>query len=263
MSGSRMRVARVYAGISAVSAEFAENGIAKLQVNQTDGYAYRSIDDVMARLAPLLVKHRLCILPRVLERTTGDRRAGDRSLLFGVCIKVAFDIVSVRDGSAHVIEAYGEALDEGDKATAKAMSAAFKQAMFQTFCIPAPEIADADASSPRPEVDIQQPDPVQGWDQWSRDIQDLIMGCESEDAIVRVQETYQPLLRTASRRRPDLFTAIGQTMTTRKQSLPGATVPGRQARGNSSMQAKSGNGTAQSHSVNPAIEEQARDQTSA
>ena len=45
-------------------------------------------------------------------------------------------LISVEDGSSHKVEAYGEALDGGDKATAKAMSAAYKSAMVQTFCIP-------------------------------------------------------------------------------------------------------------------------------
>ena len=42
-----------------------------------------------------------------------------------VLLRVAFDLVSVEDGSVHTVEAYGEALDEGDKGTAKAMSAAY------------------------------------------------------------------------------------------------------------------------------------------
>ena len=52
-------------------------GIAKSRFNQADDYKYRSIDDVLDRLAPLLAKHRLCVLPRVRERQTTERSGDD------------------------------------------------------------------------------------------------------------------------------------------------------------------------------------------
>lgn len=58
-----MSAPSVYSAIHAVAADFAQNGIAKSHFNTTGDYDYRSIDDVMGRLAPLLAKHRLCILP--------------------------------------------------------------------------------------------------------------------------------------------------------------------------------------------------------
>lgn len=57
----------VYRAIHAISAAFSKVGIAKTHTNLRDQYSYRSIDDVLAKLAPLLVKNRLCILPRVLS----------------------------------------------------------------------------------------------------------------------------------------------------------------------------------------------------
>jgi hypothetical protein len=127
---------QVYRAIHAVAAELAKGGIAKRHRNERDDYFYRSIDDVLNRLAPLLAKHRLCVLPRVLERTATDRIGEGDALLVSVTLKVAFDLVSTVDASLHTIEAYGEALDSGDKATAKAMSAAYKQAMLQALCVP-------------------------------------------------------------------------------------------------------------------------------
>jgi ABC-type antimicrobial peptide transport system permease subunit len=64
---------RIYKAINAVMAELAEAGIAKSHTNVSEQYQYRSIDDVLNRLAPLLVRHRLCVLPRVLERIAADR----------------------------------------------------------------------------------------------------------------------------------------------------------------------------------------------
>ena len=68
-----MAAPSIYGAINAVTAELAGSGIAKNRTNLVEGYKYRSIDDVLNRLAPLLAKHRLCVLPRVVDRTTFDR----------------------------------------------------------------------------------------------------------------------------------------------------------------------------------------------
>src|SRR6476646_3210703 len=144
-----MSAPSVYAAINAVSAALAEHGIAKGHINEVEEYRYRSIDDLLDRLAPLLARHRLCVLPRVKERSMVEHQDDAQRLLFHVSLKAACGLTSVDDGSSHVVTAYGEALDASDKATAKAMSAAYKSAMIQTFCIPVAGSEDADRSSPR------------------------------------------------------------------------------------------------------------------
>jgi hypothetical protein len=52
--------------------------------------------------------------------------------------------VAAEDGSRHTISVVGEAMDSGDKATNKAMSAAFKYACMEVFCIPTEGTPDAD-----------------------------------------------------------------------------------------------------------------------
>ena len=47
----------------------------------------------------------------------------------------------------HTIRTYGEAMDSADKATNKAMSAAYKYAAIQAFCIPTEGDNDADATT--------------------------------------------------------------------------------------------------------------------
>ena len=96
---------RVYSAIAAITAALARIGVPKAQINSAEQYAYRSIDDVMARLAPPLAKHRLCILPCVLERTASPQHSAKEGPLVSVTLKVAFDLVSARDGSSHSIEA--------------------------------------------------------------------------------------------------------------------------------------------------------------
>lgn len=135
----------VYKAISAVASEMAQEGISKARKNQAQGYSFRGIDDVYNALAPVISKHGLCILPRMLERTCEERVNGKGTALFYVTVKAEFDLVSAADGSKHTISTYGEAMDSGDKATNKAMSAAFKYACMQAFCIPTEGDNDADA----------------------------------------------------------------------------------------------------------------------
>jgi hypothetical protein len=137
----------VYESIAQVASELAQIGIAKSSKNTMQGFNFRGIDAVYNTLAPLLAKHKLCILPRCLERECVERTNAKGTALFYVTVKAEFDIVAA-DGSIHTVATYGEAMDSGDKATNKAMSAAYKYAAFQTFCIPTEETAiDADATT--------------------------------------------------------------------------------------------------------------------
>lgn len=137
----------VYGCIVAVSRELAQEGIAKGRSNAQQGYKFRGIDDVFNALAPLLAKHRLVILPRVLSRSVTERTTQKGGVLFYVTVEAEFDFVSAADGSIHTVKTFGEAMDSADKATNKAMSAAYKYAAFQTFCIPTEGDNDADAQT--------------------------------------------------------------------------------------------------------------------
>jgi hypothetical protein len=119
-------------------------------------------------------------------------------------------LVSAEDGSKHPVIVFGEALDASDKATAKAMSAAYKSAMIQTFCIPVAGAKDPNRSGPRLSARTHEPEPVQGWEQWARDIEDIIAVCESEQAIALVQERNRRLLEALSRERQDLYRQLGE-----------------------------------------------------
>jgi ERF superfamily len=209
----------VYCAINAIAADLAKSGIAKTHINQTDDYKYRSIDDVLDTLAPLLAVHRLCVLPNVLERTVTERRDDGDRLLLNVAVKVAYTLTSAEDGSSHAVEAYGEALDGGDKATAKAMSAAFKSAIVQTFCIPICGAEDPDRTDHRLSAKLHEAEPVQGWEQWCEDLKDILSVCESEQAIAMVQERNRKLLKSLSRERPHLYHEIGSAFAEARERL--------------------------------------------
>lgn len=136
----------VYKAINAVQAELAKTGILKSRRNtQGSGYNFRGIDDVYNAIAPLLAQHGLCILPRILARTCDERQTQKGGAIFYVTVEAEFDLVCAEDGSKHTVRTFGEAMDMSDKATNKAMSAAYKYAAFQTFAIPTEADDDADA----------------------------------------------------------------------------------------------------------------------
>ncbi len=146
----------VYRAISAITADLAKVGIAKSQRNESQGFAFRGIDQVYDALAPLLPKHGLVVIPNVLDRQVTERQTTRGGTLFSVVVTVQYDFVSVADGSRHCAVSVGEAMDSGDKATNKALSAAFKYAVFQTFCIPT-EAQDADAETPPDSLPLERP----------------------------------------------------------------------------------------------------------
>ena len=207
----------VYQAINQIVRSFSKSPIAKLHTNAIEQYQYRSIDDVLNRLGPLLARHGLCVLPRVLRREAEDRLGDAGVLLVNVRLLVAFDLVSARDGSRHVVKAWGEALDHGDKGTAKAMSAAYKGAMLQTFCVPVGN-AEADSSSYRLRAD-PTPEPVEGWPCWADGLCEMIGGCESSEALDRVRSRYASLLVALSRARPELYAKIGERFSERLKVL--------------------------------------------
>jgi hypothetical protein len=139
---------KVYEAIAEVAAELAARGISKDSRNQAQGFNFRGIDAVYNALAPLLAKHKLCILPRCIKRECVERTNAKGNALFYVTVQAEFDMVSAEDGSKHTVATFGEAMDSGDKATNKAMSAAYKYAAFQAFCIPTEETStDADGET--------------------------------------------------------------------------------------------------------------------
>lgn len=144
----------VYEKIAAVQGALARHGIGKDRRNDQQNYAFRGIDDVYNALAPLLAEHQLCVLPRMLTREVTERRSvktyngqSKETVLFYVIVEAEFDFVAAEDGSIHTVRTFGEAMDSGDKATSKAMSAAYKYAAFMAFAIPTEGDNDAEATT--------------------------------------------------------------------------------------------------------------------
>lgn len=125
--------------------------IGKSSWNEQQKFHYRSHDDVLNALNPLLAEHGVVILPDVIERDVGERKTSNGKTMYEVSLHVRFSIVGI-DGTALTASAWGEGTDMGDKATNKAMTAAFKAVLAQIFAISTGDTIDADGDTPEETV---------------------------------------------------------------------------------------------------------------
>lgn len=139
-------MANIYTAIAAIIDEC--KAIPKSKKNtQGNGYMYRGIDDVMNALQPLFAKYKVFVTPEVIDCQREERQTQKGGNLIYAILKVRYTFYA-DDGSSVTATVQGEAMDSGDKASNKAMSAAFKYALFQTFCIPTEDFIDTETDSP-------------------------------------------------------------------------------------------------------------------
>lgn len=155
-----MESKQIYKIIPLVMADI--DAVGKNRENQQQKFKYRGIDDVMNAINPALIKHKVFIVPEVLEEKREERQTkGGGNLIYSIC-KIRYRFCA-EDGSYIEATTVGEGMDSGDKATNKAMAIAFKYACFQVFCIPTEEMKDPDSECPpesrakgeKPQVDDQ------------------------------------------------------------------------------------------------------------
>jgi len=130
------REGAIFAAMSAVMA--AIRAVGKNHRNEAQNFYFRSIDDVYAAAQPALVEQGVFCTPRMLSRKTVSVTSGSGATGSHHMIQVEFEFCAA-DGSSVRVVVPGEASDWGDKGLSKAMSAAYKYAIFQTFCVPIAE----------------------------------------------------------------------------------------------------------------------------
>lgn len=136
----------IFKAMMGVMAEVGAIGKTKKNVQQ--GYQFRGIDDVLAVLQPLFIKHGIFCVPKVLkaEREVLATKSGGSMASVRLLVEHTF---FASDGSSVYATTYGEAMDSGDKASNKAMSAALKYALTESFSIPTYETdRDTEEASP-------------------------------------------------------------------------------------------------------------------
>lgn len=132
-------------------------GIGKDRENQQQRYRFRGIDDVLNHCGPLFAKHGITVIPKMRVHSDASERVSldkGRERVDRYCLLELHLTLSAPDGSSVTYETLGSGLDfGGDKHVNKAMSAAFKYALFLGLAIPvdAESIADGDFDPKEPE----------------------------------------------------------------------------------------------------------------
>jgi hypothetical protein len=131
----------------AMSAIMKEVGaIAKKDKNQAQGFNFRGIDSVVNAVSPALQKYGVIVVPSVEDYEYATVEIGrNRTAMGHVKVKVTYTFIGA-NGDSIKATVVGEAMDAGDKATAKAMSVAFRTALLQALSLPTDE-TDPDSSS--------------------------------------------------------------------------------------------------------------------
>lgn len=108
-----------------------------------ESYTYRSVDQIQAAAHPHLAARGIVILPEVVRVEREERTARSGSGLHVCHLTVKFTFRGPA-GDEAVAVTQGEAQDSGDKATNKAMTAAFKAALSLVLNVPSVETARSD-----------------------------------------------------------------------------------------------------------------------
>jgi ERF superfamily len=130
----------------------AVGSIGKDQKNQAQGFKFRGIDQFVNALYPALTANGVFMAPRCIsevhELVKVTRGSGKEGTDKHVTILMEYDFFAEDGSKVTVGPIPAEGLDSGDKATNKALSAALKYALIQTFSIPTEDMAEADLESP-------------------------------------------------------------------------------------------------------------------
>jgi hypothetical protein len=123
--------------------------VGKNKTNAQQNYKFRGIDDMYNALHPVFSKHGVIIASEVVDSQREERQTKSGGILLYSVINVKFTFYA-EDGSSVSSTIQGEAMDSGDKATNKAISAALKYALMQMFLIPTEDKIDTEYQSPEP-----------------------------------------------------------------------------------------------------------------
>lgn len=154
-------VPKVYESLGAVMREISVIGKNLVVDMKSHKYNARGIQPVIDSLHVLMAKHNLILESCFDKLQPSDLQqfpiGANKSIQMQARVVGRFTAVSTIDGSSALLaQMPGEALDYGDKATAKALSQSLKYALGFAFLIPFAEIEDQDKT--RPELEGQPGD---------------------------------------------------------------------------------------------------------
>lgn len=129
--------------------------VGKDGVNSQQGFRFRGVDAVVNAVHPALTRHGVVVMPDVEAADYSTAPTNRGGTVTVVRLRVAYTFYGPA-GDSLVARVVAESFDSGDKATAKAMSVAFRTALLQALTLPTDEGDDPDhvtyerAPQPRP-----------------------------------------------------------------------------------------------------------------
>jgi len=132
----------IYSKMLAIKKDLGHVG--KDQKNKGQGWMFRGIDQFLNSLKPLLDKHGVGMLTKChqnAEEFIKNEQTGKTSKNTRIMMEYIF---FAEDGSQVSSFIPAEGVDPGDKGTNKALSAALKYCLTQTFTVPTEDMAEGD-----------------------------------------------------------------------------------------------------------------------
>lgn len=120
--------------------------VRKAEFNSHQKFSFRGIDAVINAVSPAFRKHGVFCVPTVISSEYESVQVGQNRTVMGHARVMVTYTFHASDGSSVAATVSAESMDSGDKATAKAMSVAYRTALLQTLCLPTDE-ADPDADT--------------------------------------------------------------------------------------------------------------------
>lgn len=126
--------------------------------NDHNKYTYIKESTIAKKIQPLLVKHRVFIVPNMISSVTRQITTSQGKSQNFTTVEVDYMIICADSGETVTSKAFGEGMDTGDKALYKASTGAHKYFLIRTFNLGSDE--DAEDDSPDINTDPQAPKPV-------------------------------------------------------------------------------------------------------
>lgn len=142
---------------TAIIAVMSQIGYVKKQRSPNLNYSFAGEAALIAALRPDMVEQGIFMtVSKISNVVQREYTTAKGTAMVNVSLVLTLKFYHAPSGTFIEVEAAGEGSDTGDKATAKAMTAAYKYALRETFCIETGDDPDKDPSGER-----QVPQPVQ------------------------------------------------------------------------------------------------------
>jgi hypothetical protein len=129
--------------------------------NAQQNFNFRGVDAVVNAVSPAMRKVGLTVHPSKVEHKPSSKQLSGGKVATSVDVTVDYTFTGP-EGDTFTTQVAAESFDLGDKATAKAMSVAYRTCLLQTFALPTDD-ADPDEHTYERQATAQQP-PAVDWE---------------------------------------------------------------------------------------------------